>query len=150
MPEIQRETTIGSTRVVPEKEAETIKTVEFPKVVPEEQPLKTFRRERSIFRANQAVWYVLWVIEVLLFFRMFFKIIGADPLNLFAQLLYGFTDVFVFPFTGLVGTSVVGNSIIEWPTFIAAIMYAVLAYFIVLFMQFVKPVTPEEVDEGIQ
>lgn len=149
MPEIQKVTTTEDINVAPERQSQTVKTVEYPKVVPEEQPLKTYEKEKSIFKTHQIVWYVMIVIEVLLFFRIFLKIIVADPQSGFAQFIYAASGIFTLPFSGLVGVTTIGNIIIEWPTFIAGIVYVVIAFLIVFFTDIIKPVTPKEVEKDI-
>src|SRR5512145_623029 len=50
------------------------------------------------FKATQLIWLGLGILEVLLALRFFLKLIAANPSNLFASLLYSFTDLFLFPF----------------------------------------------------
>lgn len=46
-------------------------------------------------------WFAI-VLEVTLAVRFIFKLIGADPFNVFAALLYALTDIFLFPFSTIV------------------------------------------------
>ena len=69
-------------------------------------------RERRIFtfKATQLVWLLFGILETLLALRFGLKLIGANPDNPIAVLIYGFTSLFLFPFTGLTGTPAAGSA----------------------------------------
>ena len=46
-------------------------------------------------------WFAI-VLEVMLAIRFLFKLIGADPANVFAAFLYALTDIILYPFSNLV------------------------------------------------
>ena len=46
-------------------------------------------------------WFLI-VLEAALGIRFLFKLIGADPTNLFANFLYALTDIVLFPFSNIV------------------------------------------------
>jgi hypothetical protein len=46
-------------------------------------------------------WFAI-VLEIMLAIRFLFKLIGADPGNVFAAFLYALTDIILFPFSNLV------------------------------------------------
>ena len=112
-------------------------------------PQRTFEKKKAIFRTYQIIWYILAVIEVLLAFRFALKMFGANPLSGFTSLVYTLSAPLAYPFSGILPTSVFGNSIFEWSTAIAAIVYAIIAYGIVYLFQMVKPVTPTEVSQNV-
>ena len=114
-----------------------------------EHPQRVFEKKKKIFRVNQVVWYILVFIEVLLIFRAIFKVIGANPSSGFVSLIYSITDVMVVPFQGIVPSAVSGNSIMEWATLIAGVVFALIAWGLVYLLQFIKPVTPVEVEEQV-
>ena len=114
-----------------------------------ETPQKVFEKKKAIFRTYQVVWYILAVIEILLGFRVILKALGANPLSGFTDLVYALSDPLALPFSGILKVTVSGNSVFEWSTFIAAIVYALIAYGIVYLIQIVKPVTPHEVDQEV-
>lgn len=97
----------------------------------------------------QIIWYILAVIEVLLGFRVALKALGANPLSPFVSMIYAISDIFAYPFLGILKTTVVDNSVFEWSTIIAAIVYALIAYGLVHLFQLVKPVSPREVSEAV-
>lgn len=80
------------------------------------------------FKATQLIWLGLGILEVLLGLRVFLKLIAANPGNMFASLLYGFTDLFLLPFAGLVGTPAAGGMVLEIHTLIAMVVYALAAW----------------------
>ncbi len=114
-----------------------------------EHPQKVYDKKRKIFRFNQIIWYILVFFEVLLIFRGIFKAIGANPLSGFVGLIYGFTNIMVTPFQGIISSMVSGNSVLEWATAIAGVVYALIAWGLVYLLQFIKPVTPHEVEEQV-
>ena len=80
------------------------------------------------FKATQLIWLGLGILEVLLALRFFLKLIAANPSNLFASLLYSFTDLFLFPFAGLTATPSAGGMVLEVHTLIAMVVYALAAW----------------------
>jgi hypothetical protein len=41
------------------------------------------------------------------------KLIGANPVSPFAVALYGFTGLFLYPFSGLIATPALGGMLLE-------------------------------------
>lgn len=114
-----------------------------------EHPQKVFEKKKKIFRSHQIIWYILIFIEVLIFFRAIFKMIGANPSSGFVALIYGATDVITLPFRGIVRSTISGTSVFEWYLIFAAIVYMLIAAAITYLIQFVKPVTPHEVEAQV-
>ena len=83
---------------------------------------------KPLYRGVQAVWYVLGIIEVLLAFRLIFKLLGANPGAGFSKFIYGITYVFSTPFLSVFKkTQVVTGSVFEWGTILAMIVYWIIA-----------------------
>jgi len=82
----------------------------------------------GIFQVNYLVYYVLGVIEVLLAFRLVFKILGANPESGFVSFIYGATGILLFPFSGIFQTIAVADtsSLLEPATLIAMAVYGVI------------------------
>lgn len=144
------------------EETEEITTVEKarPKVVRKvtkvtpppvvtEHPQKVFEKKKAIFRYYQVIWYILSFVEILLGFRVVLKAIGANPFSGFVSLIYALSDPLALPFAGIVRASVSGVSVIEWSTIVGAVVYLLLAWGLIHLLQFVKPVTPEEVESSV-
>ena len=82
-------------------------------------------------------WFVT-VLEVLLAIRFVFKLIGADPTNLFAGFLYALTDIILSPFSTLVRSpSLHVNQAFEWSTLIAMVIYWLLFWAIIRFLRII-------------
>jgi len=113
-----------------------------------ETPQKVYDKKKTIFRFDQVVWYVLGVIEVLLVFRLALKALGANPLAGFTGMIYSLTNPLVSPFKGILGVFVSGNSIVDWSTVIAAIVYLVVAWGLVYLIDLIYPITPEDTGGG--
>jgi len=132
----------------PTQVVKTTKAVVTP-AIKTEPPQRVYEKKKAIFRTYQVVWYILAVIEVLLGFRMTLKAFGANPFSAFTNMIYTVSTPFAYPFNGILPTYVSGNSIFEWSTLIAGIVYALVAYGIVYLLQIMKPVTPTEVAENV-
>ncbi len=84
----------------------------------------------------ELVYLLLIILESILALRFIFKLLGANPENIFIQFLYNMTLVFVVPFQGLFGSSL-QNSIrvslydLEFTTLVAMGVYALLSYIVV-------------------
>ncbi|MDP2966384.1 MAG: YggT family protein [Pelolinea sp.] len=103
-------------------------------------------RERRIFtfKATQVVWLVLGILEALLALRFGLKLIGANPASPIAVFIYGFTNLFLFPFTGLTGTPTAGSMVLEISTVIAMVVYALIAWALerIIWVIFYRPRGP--------
>ena len=87
-------------------------------------------RDRRVFtfKATQLVWLLFGILEGLIGLRFLLKLIGANPESPFADFIYGFTDLFLLPFSGLTGTPSAGNMVLEISSLIAMAVYALLAW----------------------
>jgi YggT family protein len=87
-------------------------------------------REQRIFtfKATQLVWLLFGVLEALIALRIGLKLFGANPASPVAALLYGFTDLFLWPFTGLLGTPQAGGLVLELSSVVAMVVYALIAW----------------------
>ncbi len=108
-------------------------------------PQKIYEKKKSILRTGQIIWYVLGFIEVLLMFRFVLKVLGANPLVGFTNLIYTITTPLAGPFNGILGTSITGSSMFEWSTIVAAIVYLCVAWGLVYLMDLIYPITPSDV-----
>jgi hypothetical protein len=100
------------------------------------------QRRYDLARLTQFIYLLTTVLEVLLSIRFVLKLIAANPSAGFAQFIYGMTDVFLVPFTGLTATPSAAGAVLEIPTIIAMIVYAFLAWGIVriIWILFDRPV----------
>ncbi|MEX1112591.1 MAG: YggT family protein [Candidatus Andersenbacteria bacterium] len=114
-----------------------------------QSPQQVYRQKRAIFRAYQVIWYILGVLEVLLAFRFLLRLFGANPASGFVSFIYGVSAPFIAPFRAIFPTPAFDQSVLEWSTLIAMVVYAVVAYGIIHLLQIGKPVGPEEVEETV-
>lgn len=87
-------------------------------------------REQRIFtfKATQVVWLVFGILEVMILLRIALKALGANAASPIATFIYGFTDLFLWPFLGLTGTPTAGGMVLEISSLIAVVVYALIAY----------------------
>ena len=55
-------------------------------------------------------------------------LIGANPDSPIVALIYGFTYLFLFPFTGLIGSPTAGNMVLELSSMFAMLIYGLIAW----------------------
>jgi len=81
---------------------------------------------------KRIVYYILGVIEVLLAFRLVFKLLGANPSSAFVSFIYTLSNIFMAPFTGIFRTAttrgVETQAVLEPAIVVAIIVYAVIAW----------------------
>jgi len=103
-------------------------------------------RERRIFtfKATQFIWLVFGILEALIALRIGLKLIGANPASPIAVFIYGFTSLFLFPFTGLTGTPAAGGMVLEISSMIAMVVYALIAWALerIIWVIFYRPRGP--------
>jgi len=87
-------------------------------------------REQRIFtfKATQLVWLLFGILEALIAIRIGLMLIGANPGSLIVTLIYGFTNLFLFPFTGLVASPAAGNMVLELSSMFAMLIYGLIAW----------------------
>lgn len=89
-------------------------------------------REQRIFtyKASQLIWLGFGVLEVLLALRIGLMLVGANPGSPVVALIYGITSLFLFPFTGLIGSPTIGGFVLELSSLFAMLIYALIAWVI--------------------
>lgn len=87
-------------------------------------------REQRIFsfKITQLVWLLFGTLEALIALRIGLMLIGANPNSPIVAMIYGFTYLFLFPFTGLVGSPAVGNMVLEISSMFAMLIYALIGW----------------------
>lgn len=100
-------------------------------------------RQQSLLRVSQIIWLIIGIIEVLIGLRVVLKLIGANAANDFASFIYNAAGVFLAPFFGLTGSPASGGSVLEIPSLIAMLVYALLGWGIVhwILPLFARPTT---------
>jgi len=101
---------------------------------------------KPLYRGTQIVWYILLVIEILLMFRFFLKLVGANTAAGFTQFIYTASYPFAGPFAAVFNLTQVQGSIFEWSTLLSMFFYFIVAWLIVKAFVMAKPVSTEEAD----
>ncbi len=103
-------------------------------------------REQRIFtfKATQLVWLLFGILEVLIVLRIVLMLIGANPNSPIVALIYGFTYLFLFPFTDLVASPTAGNMVLELSSMFAMLIYGLIAWAIerTIWLIFYRPRGP--------
>ena len=90
---------------------------------------------KDSFKAKRVIYYILGLLEVLLAFRLIFKILGANAGSGFVSFIYSVTQIFLTPFTTIfrpaVAQGIETKAVLEPSTMIAMIVYALIAWGIV-------------------
>ncbi|HVB20858.1 MAG TPA: YggT family protein [Ktedonobacteraceae bacterium] len=92
---------------------------------------ENLRRANLRYWITRIVYFVLAVLEVLLLLRFLFRLLGANQGSSFVLFLYNLTHVFVGPFNGIFNDQALGQSVFEFSTIVAMIVYALIAWGIV-------------------
>lgn len=91
-------------------------------------------KTKKVFIVKRVIYYILGILEVLLAFRLVFKLLGANPESGFVSFLYSVTKVFLAPFKAIFEPAAspgIENGVLEPSTLIAMLVYAVVAWGIV-------------------
>lgn len=89
--------------------------------------------------SSQTIEYLIYFffgfLEILLAFRLAFKIVGANAASAFVAFIYGITGLFILPFEGIfrraISQGVEATSVLEPATIVALVVYAFVAWGIV-------------------
>lgn len=148
--QVQTETQTRESTVVtaPEKVTKTTSRVVTPNIA-NQHPQQEYKQKKVLFHTYQIIWYILGVIEALLIFRTILKILGANPNSGFTYLIYTLSAPFAVPFQGILQINYEEGHVFEWTTFIAMIVYVVVAYGLIQLFQLIKPTTPKEVEQAV-
>lgn len=117
-------------------------------VIKVKSPQISYEQKKKIILKRRIVWYVLTVLEVILFLRFLLKLFGASEGSLFSILITIISTPFTILFSGLFESSVSmnGELVIEWSTLFAMFVYAVAAFVVSLFFRLRKPIDPTEAE----
>jgi len=92
------------------------------------------------FTVARLVWFLAGLLESLLAIRFILALLGANPSNPFASLIYSITYPFVAPFFTLFNYNYhYGVSMFESYTLVAMLVYGLIAYLIVRLIALALP-----------
>ncbi|MCL4868117.1 MAG: YggT family protein [Anaerolineae bacterium] len=114
-----------------------------------ERIVEDYGSERRMLLAKVArfIYLLTGMLQLGLGLRILLKLIAANPSNPFARLVYGVTELFVWPFQGLTVTPMAENGmILEINTFFAMLVYTVAAWGVVQIMYLIfSPATARSI-----
>lgn len=105
---------------------------------------------KPLYRGTQIVWYVLWIVQALLAFRFFLKLIGANAAAGFTDFIYTLSAPLVAPFLFVIRSNSVQGNVFEWITLLAMVVYYVAAVAIVKLLVMGKPVDTFEAERKLE
>ena len=89
----------------------------------------------SSLTAERLVYFVFGILEILLAFRLVFKLAGASLSSGFIDFIYASSGIFIMPFVGIFhrgfAPGVETKAVLEPETLVALIVYAVVSWGIV-------------------
>jgi hypothetical protein len=80
------------------------------------------------FKAAQLIWLLFGILEATIAIRIGLKLIGANPDAPIVAMIYGFTQLFLAPFAGMIGSPSAGNLVLEVSSVFAMLIYALIAW----------------------
>jgi hypothetical protein len=83
-------------------------------------------RRMQVYQITRIIWGMLSLLEIMLGLRFLLKLMGANSASGFGTLVYGSTELFVAPFTGLLSFWSSGNMVLEVTTLVAMGIYALV------------------------
>lgn len=86
---------------------------------------------QMIYKVTQFIWLLFGLLEALIGMRIVLKLVGANPASWFTVFVYQLTDIFLWPFQDIVANPSVQGLVLEITSFIAMLVYALLAWAIV-------------------
>lgn len=101
-------------------------------------------RRTFTFKATQLVWLVFGILETMIALRVGLKLVAANPDSPIVSFIYGFTNIFLAPFAGLIGSPSNGNMVLELSSLFAILIYGLIAWVVerVVWLIFYRPRGP--------
>lgn len=105
---------------------------------------KNQQRANIRYWATTVIYFLLGVLEVTLFLRWLFRLLGANTDNGFISFLYSLSHPFVGPFNNIFNDQTLGRQgVFEFSTLIAMLIYALIAWGLVSLINLIfRPVPP--------
>jgi hypothetical protein len=96
------------------------------------------------------VYYVFGAIEVLVAARFILLLFGANAKAGFVAFIYGFSALFMAPFTAVFKTQTAAGATFEWSALVALAVYALIGWGIVTLINAVSPRRSSETVERVE
>ena len=145
----KRAQTDGRSNVTSVERREEYENVGSDGAVREERIVKDSASDRIglAHKLSQLVWLLGGLLQAILGLRFLLKLIAANPNSPFADFIYQFSDMFLWPFQALtISPSTPQGVVLEIPTLIAMVIYAILTWAVVRLIELILiPSTREKV-----
>jgi YGGT family len=82
------------------------------------------------YQITQIIWVAFGFLISSIGLRFMLKLLGANPQNIFTNLVYQFTNLFLWPFNGMFASPSANGMILEISSLIAMLVYAFIAWII--------------------
>jgi hypothetical protein len=99
--------------------------------------------QRHLARVIQFINLLFGALEGMIGLRILLKLIDANPQTVFTRAVYSFTNLFLWPFTGLTSSPSAAGLVLDIPAIVALFVYALVAWFIarLVWVVFFDPAT---------
>jgi len=96
------------------------------------------------FKATELIWLLFGILEAAIAIRIGLKLIGANESAPIVAMIYGFTQLFLLPFAGMIGSPAAGNFVLEISSIFAMLIYALIAWALerIVWLIFYRPRGP--------
>lgn len=84
-----------------------------------------------IYKVTQLIWLFFGILEAMIGFRIFLRLIGANPANWFTAFVYQLTDIFLWPFQTIITNPSVQGFVLEISSLIGMLVYALVGWAVV-------------------
>jgi hypothetical protein len=109
----------------------------------------TVRTVRPLYRGTQIIWYIFYIIQLILLFRLLLRLIGASTAAPFTRFVYDISQPFVAPFQSIVSGWRFEGGVLDWNILIAMLVYWIIAWIIVELILMAKPVSLAEAHRNL-
>jgi len=129
----------------PNYDRREVQITEAPGVAVEQQVVenRSAANYQSVSRVSQVIWTLFGILIGMMLLRVLLRLIGANPESGFASLIYGVTDIFLWPFLGITATPSLGAFAFDLPALIGVLVYLLIAWVVVrlVWLMFYHPST---------
>lgn len=100
-------------------------------------------RRAMLDRVSQIIWFVAGLLEAALGLRIVFRLLEANEASGFVRFIYGLTDPFVAPFSGIFADPGADGAVLDTAAVVAMIIYALATWALVrlIWLLFDRPET---------
>ena len=93
------------------------------------------------FKVTQLIWLALGILETMIALRVGLKLIAANPDSPIVSFIYGFTYLFLLPFTGMTAQPSTGGMVLELSSLFAMVIYGLIGWGIerIVWLIFYRP-----------